>query len=203
MTTDAIEIRRAALADVPFIRQLALVSLVHGIPEGRDVTTETVAARASESLKNLEVLVHRRRDCAILVAVDTAREGHRAGYLILEYKHVEETTGEVQSHVYDLAVEPDYMRLHVGSRLVGEAARLTHQQGYRYMSAMITASNERALVGALTLGFEIERYRLVMPCDANGAVRKSSGRARDRASDLRRLRGRQDGDDDFTPERKP
>lgn len=202
MTVDTIEIRRATLADAPFIRQLALASLVFGIPEDRDIAPETVAARAAESLKNLEVLVHRRRECAILVAVDTAREGHRAGYLILEYRHVEETTGEHQAHVYDLAVEPAYMRHRVGSRLVAEAARLTHQQGYRYMSAMVTASNERALRGALSLGFEVERYKLVMTCDANGAVRKPERSAHDRLPALGDARSRPDERNNLTMEKR-
>ncbi|MHB2018222.1 MAG: GNAT family N-acetyltransferase [Candidatus Xenobia bacterium] len=168
---DWVEIRRATLADVQFIRQLCIESVVYGVPGGRDIANDEVQKRAAESLRNLEILVHRRKDCAILVAFDKTRDEHRAGYLILEFKHLEEATGEMQSHVFDMAVEQAYMGKYVGHRLVREAARVSHQQGYRYMSANISAANERALLSAIKLGFDVERFGLVMACDADGIAR--------------------------------
>ena len=188
---DTIAIRRATLADVGFIRKLAMESVVHGIPTGRDIPNETVAGRVVESLKNLELLVHRRREVAILVAVDQAREDLRVGYLILEYKHLEETTGEMQSHIYDMAVVPEYMGRFIAHLLVREAARVSHQQGYRYMSAVISASNRRALLTALKMGFEVERIGIVMACGAEGIAAMPGRPAGERAHDLDRAVRRQ------------
>jgi ribosomal protein S18 acetylase RimI-like enzyme len=164
-----LEIRRATLADVSFIRRLALESAVYTIPDRRDIANETVVERAAKSLENLEIIIHRRREAAVLVALDRPRE-RRAGYLILEFNRLEESTGERQAHLYDMAVEQDYMGRFVAHNLVREAARVSHAQGYRYMSATVSASNQRALLSAVKVGFEVERIGLIMACDAGGVA---------------------------------
>ncbi|HEY4001871.1 MAG TPA: GNAT family N-acetyltransferase [Candidatus Xenobia bacterium] len=165
---DWIAIRRASFQDVPFIRHLAIESVLYTVPEGRDIDNETVKGKVAEVLKDLEKWVYRRRECAVLVAEDTTRDHHRAGYIIIEFNHLEEATGERQSYVYDLAVEQGYMGKYVGHRLVREAARVSHQHGFRYMSANISASNQRALLSAIKLGFEVERFGLIMACGEKG-----------------------------------
>jgi ribosomal protein S18 acetylase RimI-like enzyme len=161
-------IRRARLGDAPFIRQLSLEAVPYGIPEGRDISNEAVIATAAEGLKNLEDWIVRKRDFAILVAEE---EGKPVGFLILEFHYVEESTGEIQSHIYNLSVLPSHFGKWIGHELVREAARVTHQRGYRYMTSKVTASNERALLSAIKLGFEIERYQLTMACGPEGIER--------------------------------
>ena len=69
---------------------------------------------------------------------------------------------------------------------------VTHQQGYRFMSANVSASNERSLLSAIKLGFDVERIGLVMACDATGIAKMpgrpavARGHAVDRAARLRR-----------------
>lgn len=163
---------------------------MYGIPTDRDLPNEVVVQRAAESLKNLELMVHRTREVVILVAVDTQREAHRAGYLILELTRVEETTGESQSHVYDVAVEQHYMGRYVAHRLVREAARVSHQRGLRFMSANVTAANERALLTALRMGFQIERYSLILACGPEGVEKMPTRPADQRGHEANRLERR-------------
>lgn len=166
-----IAIRRARLGDAAFIRELSAQAALLGIPEGRDISNEQVLETAMASLKELEQWILRKRDFAILVAEDPDKDRQPVGFLILEFHYVEESTGEIQSHIYNLSVLPSYWGRWVGHELVREAARITHQRGYRYMTSKVTASNERALLSAIKLGFEIERYQLTMACGPGGIER--------------------------------
>ncbi|MBI3929278.1 MAG: GNAT family N-acetyltransferase [Armatimonadetes bacterium] len=160
-----IEVRRARISDLPFIRQLTLDTFDQSIPEGRDIPYETVRAETEKYLGELDGILARKRDVAVLVA---NWEGQPAGFLILELRHVEETTGERQTHIYNMAVVPDHLGKRVDRALVREAARLTHRRGCKYMTGRITASNRRALLAALRQGFEIERYEVTMACGPEG-----------------------------------
>ncbi|MBT9584769.1 GNAT family N-acetyltransferase [bacterium] len=165
-----IEVRPAQLRDVADIKRLTLASADLGIPANRDISNEAVRSSALEHLEGLDRLIYRRRQAAVLVAVDNAKEGAVVGFLILEFNQVEETTGESQSFIYNMAVEPDYYGKYVGHKLVWEAAKVSHQHGFRYMTSRVTASNERALLSAIKLGFEIERYQLTLACGPEGRV---------------------------------
>lgn len=167
-TAECVTIRRAKLTDAPFIRSLALRSVVFGIPDGRDVSDDVVVERAEASLESLEVLLHRRREAAILVAVDASKQETPVGYLILHFNRSESSTGDAQSFIYDIAVEPAYMGTFVAHRMVREAARISHENGYRFMAATVSASNQRALLSAIKLGFDVERIGLVTACGPAG-----------------------------------
>ena len=160
-----IVVRRARLTDLPVVRKLTLETVAYGIPEGRDIPNKTVQENARNYLKDLERLVHRKKEAAFLVAVDETRV---VGFLILEFNHVEDSTGEPQSYIYNLAVDPDYWGRYVVHQLVREAARVSHQHGFRYMTSKISASNRRTVVQALRLGFQIERYQMTMACSSEG-----------------------------------
>lgn len=165
-----IEVRRAGLADVPFIRELSLEVVGQGIPEQRDIPTEQVKELCQQGLQDLESWITRKREFAILVAVDTEKND-KAGFIIIEFNHTEESTGEKQSYIFNLAVRPQYWGKWAGHRLVWEACKVSHQRGYRYMTSKVTASNERALLSAVKMGFEIERYQLTIACGPEGRVR--------------------------------
>jgi len=166
-----IEIRPATLQDVPTIKRLTLECADLGIPDNRDIPNETVRASAEQFLGDLDRLIYRRRQAAVLVAVDRAKADAVVGFLILEFNQIEETTGESQSFIYNMAVEPAYFGKYVGHKLVWEAAKISHQHGFRYMTSRVTASNERALLSAIKLGFEIERYQLTLACGPEGRAR--------------------------------
>lgn len=179
-----IEIRRAQLGDVDFIRRLSLEMVGQGIPEGRDIPTETVQEMAHQSLQELEHWILSKRDFAILVALD---QGTPVGFIILEFHHVEESTGEKQSFIFNLAVDSKAWGKYVGHKLVWEAAKISHQRGYRYMTSKVTASNQRALLSAIKLGFEIERYQLTIACGPEGPAHMPGRPMSERSHAISRL----------------
>ncbi len=159
-------VRRAQSSDLPFISRLTLETCDQSIPEGRDILNEVVRARAGQQLESeLEDMLRRKREVAVLVATESDEP---VGFLILELNLVEETTGERQTHIYNMAVRSDFLGKRVDRVLVKEAAQITHRRGCRYMTGRITASNERALQAALRQGFEIERHQVVMACGPEG-----------------------------------
>lgn len=179
-----LKVRRAKRDDLPFIKELTLETVDQGISVFRDIPNEKVREAASERLDDLDLMLRRRGDFAILVATDGEE---RAGFLILEFRDIEETTGEQQSLVFNLAVSPKFLGKRVDRILVAEAARVSHQRGYRFMTARITASNERALLAALKQGFEIERYQITMACGPEGPQPLPGRTPEQRAHDLSRL----------------
>ena len=179
-----IHIRRAQLADCEYIRRLSLEMVGQGIPEGRDVPGQTVVDTCKEGLQDLEKWIFSKRECAILVALEN---DERLGFIIVEFQHVEESTGEKQSYIFNLAVESKAWGKYVGHQLVREAAKVSHQRGYRYMTSKVTASNERALLSAIKLGFEIERYQLTMACGPEGPARMPGRPMAERSHAISRL----------------
>jgi len=161
----SIIVRKAGLADISFIRKLAVESVSHGIPHTRDVSVDDVRRSTKEALKDLEIEFRMRKNFVIFVAEDLdAKE--LAGYIMLDLAQVEKSTGEPQSLIHDLAVRQDYWGKYVVHKLVDAARRETHERGLRYMVGEVTTANRRTVVQAQRLGFEIERYQIVMKCDA-------------------------------------
>lgn len=179
-----IEVRSARRDDLPFIKELTLKTLDQGIPAGRDIANEKVREVATQHLEDLEVMLRRRRAFGVLIAEE---EQERLGFLILEYGLVEETTGEKQTLIYNMAVADTALGRRVDRLLVSEAARVSHRRGCRYMTARITASNERALFAAIKQGFEIERYQVTMGCGPDGPQPLPGRTKEERAHDMARL----------------
>lgn len=155
--------RDATESDLRFVRRLAAESILHTIPYTRLTPNSAVQARVRENLRDLrpsEVM-------AILVAfrVDTAKP---VGYLILQLDELDQATGDRQSYIYDLAVEPRYWGTPAVRLLVQEAARRTAQAGLSLMAGEISAHNQRTYLQALRLGFELERFKIVMGCSEQG-----------------------------------
>ena len=158
--------------DFAFVVDLAVRSVVFGIPSSREQDEESLRARARVSLESLESTC--RSGLAItLVAWEDAR---RVGYLILQLEERDPFSGAAQSFIYDLAVEPDRWGSYVVNRLVAEAARQSYARGYRWMVGEVTRDNLRTLVQARRLGFVIERVRLGIGCGPAGRVPLEQGR---------------------------
>lgn len=177
------KVRRGRRSDLPFIRELLVESLTESIPDRRDISGETIQEQANTNI-DLEDMLSRRREFAFLVAV---QQDTPTGFLILELNDVEETTGEPQTLIYHLAVAPAFLGLRVDRLLLDEAARLTHQRGYRYMIGRISAGNRRALLTALRQGFEVERYQVVTACGPEGRAPMPGRSASEHHHDVRRL----------------
>lgn len=166
-----IAVRRARITDIPFIRRLTLETLEFGIPEERDISNKQVKINSLPFLQDLETFLHRKKDVAFLVAADDEKDDQPVGFLMLEFNHVEDSTGEPQTYVANLAVDPEYWGRYVVNLLVREAAKLSGQKGYKYMSSKISASNQRTVLQALRLGFQIERYQMTLACTPEGIVK--------------------------------
>ncbi len=182
-----IEIRRAQLGDIPTIKKLSLEVAELAIPANRDVPNAQVREVAQAALQGLDRLLFKRREVAMLVACDPDAGGRVVGFIFLEFNHIEETTGEAQSFINNLCVEDEYLGKYIGHKLVWEAAKLSYERGFRYMTSRITASNERALLSAIKLGFEIERYQLTLACGPEGRARMPGRPMAERSHEISRL----------------
>lgn len=164
-----IEVRAALPEDLAWVRDLAIRSVIHGIPDSRDVPSSQVQERAREAALDLVGTFGADPDLRILVAVE-ARSGELLGYLVLELGHREASTGEPQALIRDLAVEPRAWGSRAVHHLVREAARLTFRHGLRYLIGEVTAANRRPLVVAQRMGFVIERHQIAVQCGPEGLL---------------------------------
>jgi Acetyltransferase (GNAT) family len=167
-----IGVRNATDQDMCFVHQLAMDSALHGVPYGRSITNLTVQERVRESIQRIQS----DDDTVILIAYDSESESQEPmGYLILDLCHTEGSTGEKQSLIFDLAVHPNHRGTPAVGQLVREAARRTAKAGLDYMIGEVSAHNDRAYLQALRLGFELERFQIVMACSETGP-KKMPGR---------------------------
>lgn len=160
-------IRPASSAeDFAFVSDLASRSVVYGVPSTRPEDSESLRQRARESLAELA------EACAsgFVVALIAFEGERRVGYLLLQLSERDPYSGEVQSFIHDLAVEPDRWGAYVVNHLVAEAARVTAARGARIMLGEVTRDNMRTLVQARRLGFVIERVRVGIGCGPEGRV---------------------------------
>lgn len=146
-----------------FVRKLALESALHGVPYGRSISNRAIKARVRESIATIEPSA----DMPVLIAYNQ-EDDKPLGYLILELYDIESSTGERQSLIYDLAVQPKYWGTQAVRLLVREAARRTAKAGLDFMIGEVSAHNERTYLQALRLGFELERLQIVMACSEEG-----------------------------------
>ncbi|MCE1246319.1 MAG: GNAT family N-acetyltransferase [Firmicutes bacterium] len=155
-----IVIRKGKLKDAPFVRKLAVESVVYGIPSTRKIPHEMVRELTAKSLSTLEVDMY-RPDFALIVAEDTDIK-RPVGYLMLDLNQVEGSTGEKQSLIHDLAVEKAYWGKFVVDRLMAEAENITRSKGLPYIVGEISADNKRPLIYSTTrLGYTVERHQIV------------------------------------------
>lgn len=182
-------VREVERSDFPWLKRLAVQSSVYGIPHNRSIPNSAVQARARQRLEELERKVP--PDFRILVAED---DGRRLGYLMLDLADVSSSTGERQSLIHDLAVEPDYWGKRVVHLLVNRAAQITAEHGLDYMVGEVSADNRRTVVQAGRLGFCVERLQIAMRCTAEGSGpmpgRPDAEKAHDQSRRRRRKKAR-------------
>lgn len=160
MTT---RVRAATLKDIPLVRALSIQMVVHGIPHTRRIDPKVVQARTRESLAQLEMTLL-DRDFRILVAENT-ESGEFMGYIMLDFRARESSTGEAQVLIHDLAVKREHWGRMVVNHLIKEAAKASAERGCPYLVGEVTKANERTLGTALKgLGFEVERHQIMKRC---------------------------------------
>jgi ribosomal protein S18 acetylase RimI-like enzyme len=156
-----IEVRPAIKGDWSWIRKLAMDSAVHTLPPTRKVSVPALQARVQASLRELAS----DSDCKVLIAWEPSTNT-RLGYLILMLNQVDDASGEPQCAIHDLAVEANFRGTPAVRHLVQAATKLSAEHGFQYLVGEVTAENRRAYLKALRLGFQLERYRIVMPCQS-------------------------------------
>jgi ribosomal protein S18 acetylase RimI-like enzyme len=180
-----IRVRVARTADLSWLGQLMEESSIYNIPFGRDVSHDEVRKAARQDFQDI---IEGAKDLVILVAENEELE--RLGVILLQLNCCSTTTGEPQSQVYSLAVEPKYWGTAAPRLLVEEAARITGEHGHRYMVGQVTADNRRMKLKAERMGFELEAYEIVMACTLDGPA-AMPGRAENlRAHDVSRKQRR-------------
>jgi N-acetylglutamate synthase-like GNAT family acetyltransferase len=154
-------IRLARAKDVPALQALIEACIGNGIPHTRKATQEEVLEFARSSYAELETML-KQPDLVVLVEESA---GQLSGYLMLDFAHVEASTGERQCFIVDLGVDPAKRGRFGTHRLIKKASQLAAARGLDYLVGMVSASNDRTLqLGLKALDFEIERYQIVRRC---------------------------------------
>ena len=168
-----------------WIRDRIRASSLFSIPIYRDVPNHLVEQLA---LKSFDELMEGKDKIVILIAENVDLE--KMGLLVLNLSYRSEMTGEHQSLIEDLDVDPRFWGTPAVARLCNRAAQVTAKHHMRYMTGFVAAGNRRTLLKSLRLGFELERYHLVTACDKDGLApmpgRQDSQKAHDVSRKSRR-----------------
>ncbi|MBX3165825.1 MAG: GNAT family N-acetyltransferase [Candidatus Eremiobacteraeota bacterium] len=155
-------IRMAKAADVPAIRELAQICITAGIPATREATPAQVQAYAAECYEDMEDML---RQSGFIILVEETH-GEITGYLMLDFSHVEPSTGEKQCFIVDLAVHPGKRGRFTTHRLIKKASALARARGLKYLVGMVSSSNDRTLqLGMKGLDFQVERVQVMRRTD--------------------------------------
>ena len=155
------EVRPAQSSEWAWIRRLAVEVCEDSLPPGSRVSPQALRARVRARYSQLDP-----RDVVCLVAWHQEKQV-RCGYLILQLAQTDAVTGEAQSAIYDLAVEPRFQGTAAVGALVRAAAKVTAEHGLARMQGDITVTNLKAFKKALRLGFTLQRYSLTMDCSGS------------------------------------
>jgi ribosomal protein S18 acetylase RimI-like enzyme len=153
-----IQVRPAALADVPDIIDLAVEMVAWSVSPHRDVDLEQVRSFRRHDLQTLYDVVGQPH-AGIFVAEDA--RGRFVGHVLVLASQHESSTGEPQGWVFDLSVRRDWWGRGVGRVLMQRAERFAGERGLRYLGLGVTASNRRAVAFYEALGFAEERKQFI------------------------------------------
>jgi len=152
----------AKATDAPALRELANLCIVAGIPSTREATPEQVRAYADEAYQDMEEML--RQKAFVVLVEETNKE--ITGYLMLDFAHVEPSTGEKQCFIVDLAVHPSKRGHFATHRLIKKASALARARGLKYLVGMVSSSNDRTLqLGMKGLDFQVERVQVMRRTD--------------------------------------
>lgn len=153
----------AQAKDVTAIRELAKNCIVSSIPSTRDAQPEEVQSFCEANYRDLAETLKSDRNFLILVEEDSSQE--ITGYLMLDFGHVEASTGERQCFIVDLGVRQDRRGRFATHRLIKKASQLVKAKGLKYLVGVVSSNNDRTLqLGLKALDFEVERVQIVRRC---------------------------------------
>ncbi|MBN9416410.1 MAG: GNAT family N-acetyltransferase [Candidatus Eremiobacteraeota bacterium] len=155
-------IRMAKAADIPALRELNQACITAGIPATREASHEQVRAYAADAYEDMDSML--RQSGFVVLVEETNKE--ITGYLMLDFAHVEPSTGEKQCFIVDLAVHPDKRGHFATHRLIKKASALAKARGLKYLVGMVSSSNDRTLqLGMKGLDFQVERVQVMRRTD--------------------------------------
>jgi len=155
-------IRLARPSDAEALRELAMMCIANGIPATREASSDEVVDYCRRSYEGLADQLRVQRDFVVLVE---EHEGVITGYLMLDFGHVEPSTGERQCYIVDLGVHPEKRGRFATHRLIKKAAQLARARGLKYLVGTVSSNNDRTLqLGLKSLGFEVERVQIMKRC---------------------------------------
>lgn len=150
-------IRKGSIDDLPFVQKLAIEMAKCSIPPTRCATTEQLASNISKTISALKNELIKNPKLQLLIAETSYNQP--IGYLILFLNHINDTTGETQAFVIDIAVLKEYWGKYVWRHLLKKAEIIAKDNGLNYIAGAVSINNPRALKTAQKfLGFQIERY---------------------------------------------
>lgn len=153
-------IRKGKLRDLNAVRGLAIRSVKYGISDVRRIPVEVVQQYTRKALADLEATIF-QKNFKLIIAED-ADTNKIIGYLMLVLNEIEGSTGELQSLIHDLAVDPAYWGKYVVDRLMARAEEITKENKLKYIVGEITANNKRPLIySQVRLCYNVERHQIV------------------------------------------
>ncbi len=150
-------IRKAKLADIPNIINLASKVSPVSIPPTRTVDmklVETFRKNDLESLSGMVDLPH----VGIFIAED--EKGTFLGHLLGFAGDIESVTGEKQGWIFDLAVDEIYRRKGVAQKLTQKFIDFIKDFGLNFVGLLVTSANKEAVGFYEKMGFIEERKRM-------------------------------------------
>lgn len=174
-------VRRLLSFELPWLKSLLVASSIYNIPHGRLVSNQTVREAQGHWL---DEQLSESDSQVILVAEN--QDGFRLGALLLKIDDYSEATGEFQSNIVGLAIEPKAWSTKVHRSLLEEAAKVTAKLGRRYMVGQVSSDNRSLLMNAFKLGFEIDTYEISMACTLEGPAKSPTRPEHERAHDILR-----------------
>ena len=156
-------IRLARPKDADALRALIPQCVVSSIPHTRSVALTDVQAYCTHNYQELERMME-QPNLVILVEEEKATR-ELIGYLLLDFAHIEPSTGEKQCFIIDLGVHPTRRGRYGTHRLLAKASKMAAARGLDYLVGVVSSSNERTLQLALKgLDFEVERVQIMRRC---------------------------------------
>lgn len=155
-----IYVRDGEIKDLEFVKELAIDMAKFSVPETRFITPDLINAKVAKVVSSLALEIPGNSNLHILIAETNSKE--KVGYLILILNQIEDTTGEPQAYVADIAVKQEYWGKYVWKYLVKEAEKIAKDKGFSYLAGTVSANNPRMLKALIKfLGYQIERHQLV------------------------------------------
>lgn len=155
---DEIVIRRAELADIPQIIDLASEMAIHSMSPFRRPGQELVIESRREDLQSLYQQWW-STDLGIFVASNS--QGDILGHVMVKIGCKEFLTGEEQAWIFDIAVDPEFWGTGLAKRLLDAAENFAQERGMCYMGLTVTCSNLRAVKFYQNEGYQDERAQMV------------------------------------------